>query len=252
MGRTRNCYKFLAAALLPLAFTSARCGEGAIEEIKNTAEQLSAELETGANESVLTLADSREGKTAEAYPEENVSLNSVLPVIKRRANESDGAYKARALSIIGNVLKAIVRVSGKITCTEDKDFLRRGYIRLAWEYGDWEYTALTHVPMNMPVDMPVAVHNITMTPLNGDKTKMPETKEEFLRLVNELTFLRVEDAKEGTDNGRPDFLSPLDDKYGEAVLDSSFISTDYGPIAECGSIVLTWPNSAKLKYFVKS
>lgn len=173
-------------------------------------------------------------------------LNDVLPVIRRESRENDVQYRNRGALVVEDAIRKIARVSGKVICTEDIDFLRRGYLRLEWEYGGWKYATLARVLAGRPV----TVHNITMTPLNGDKAKMPKTKEEFIRLVSELTFLRVEEVREGVDNGRPDFLAKLDDKCGEAALDSSFVSTDYGPIDACGSIMITWPNSARLKYFV--
>lgn len=172
-------------------------------------------------------------------------LNDVLPVIKRESRENDVQYRKRAVLDVENVIRKIARVSGRIACTDDRDFLRRGYLRLEWDYKDWKYKTLAHVT----ADKPVVVHHITMTPLDGDKTKMPGTKKEFLRLVSELTFLLVEDAGESADIGRPDFLAKLDDKPGETTFYGSSIATDYGPVDECGSIVLTWPNNARLKYF---
>lgn len=194
------------------------------------------------------------------------ALEDAMPVLKKGWLESESAFVKRAegeaKGVLGRIFPAAIGYGPNFyllnldfiwRCNSRDDFWdKSGVSGIArWEYEGWKYAAEFRACKG-----PLEFGYINITPADGDKEKMPKTKENFISLVGRLTHMRIEDAEEFEFLGHREFFKNLDIRPELQVpAQIKTTHTNCGrPVSfpeEVGAIFLQGLGSADLRYFPK-
>lgn len=223
--------KTLLMAVLIAAPVAGYCESGAVLQLGSTAE--------GAG--FITMPTASE-----------VRLRDGMKVIAKSFWESKSAFYKRAEGEIKGALSGIFPLTETYKA-EVHDHLcgpdpMSSYPGLAgsaeWRRGDWKYTVEFYACSRDPLYVKYA----SIAPANGDETKMPKTREEFVTLVNQLTYVKIGDAKEATDYKGRNIITKALSADGKASVSVSYLEF-LGASEKTGAIFFDEPNSANIVFF---
>ncbi len=230
--------KTLLVAVLIAAPVAAYCEPGASAQLGVTAETLDG------------LVNGMETMAAPVASE--LRLRDVMKVMKKSFWESKSAFYKRAEGEIKSALSGIFPLADTCKvglydhlCGPDQASSYPGLGGYAeWQRGDWKYTVQLYACSRDPL----YIKYVSIVPAYGDETKMPKTREEFVTLVSQLSYVEIADAQEATDYRGRKIITKALSADGKASVSVDYLGLQ-DDSEQTGAIFFAELNSASLGFF---
>lgn len=164
-----------------------------------------------------------------------------------RSDDPLAGYKDMVRQVVADSLAKLFPSSGKMDIgLADSKYGPLLIGKAFWDEGGWGYGALFDVHAGAPVRLKY----VFVTPLDGDKNRIPKTPAELIAKVNALSRLRIQDAQEEEFQGRKRPFKAFEGGRARVTVSYDPVFDNYFP-PEVGAVMFMLLNGADLGHLAR-